>query len=107
PGLLVLAADLDGVDSFAIDGNLGADGSGSADGTELQVTSGIRYRGFVKRVFNAYDPSVNHLIIIEDLPGIAQSFATNTNDDHHQVSGLRANSRLYYLLYAGQNGSYI
>ncbi|HKQ62313.1 MAG TPA: choice-of-anchor D domain-containing protein [Candidatus Polarisedimenticolaceae bacterium] len=108
PGLFVLVADLDGVSSFSISGNLGADGGGNVDGTVLQADSfGTRYRGFVKRVYHAFDPSVNHLIIVADSPTLAHTFPSNTNDDMHEVTGLGGTHRLYYLLYAGQFGGYI
>ena len=108
PGLFVLVADLAGIDSFTVEGDLGADGSGSVDGAILETRLfGANYRGFVKRVFNAYDPSVNHLVILADSPNAHHEFPNDTNSDHHRVSGLAATRRLYYLLYAGQGGSYI
>ncbi len=108
PGLFVLVADIQGLDSFTITGNLGADGGGNLDGAvvESQV-GGVRYRGFVKRVFNAFDPSVNHLIIVDDSPGVTHDFPLDTNDDYHRVSGLTTTRRLYDLLYAGTDGAYI
>ncbi len=108
PGLFVLVADLNNISSFMINGNLGADGSGSADGTVLELThSGITYQGFVKRVYNAGDPSVNHLVIVEKSPTANHSFESNTNNDYHEVFGLTGTSRIYYLLYASDNGGYI
>ncbi|MEQ1833614.1 MAG: choice-of-anchor D domain-containing protein, partial [Candidatus Eisenbacteria bacterium] len=108
PGLFVLGADLDGTSQFTISGNLGADGSGSVDGAVFQATrGGVLYRAFVKRVFNAFDPSVNHMVIVADAPSAAHTFAVNTDDDFHQVSGLAGSRRLYYLLYAGDFGGYI
>jgi subtilisin family serine protease len=107
-GLFVLAADLDGVGSFRIGGGLGADGSGSLDGAELALTHrGIHWRGFVKRVHGVSEPSVNHLIIVADQPGLAHAFPNDTNVDTHEVTGLAGSRRLYYLLYAGANGGYI
>jgi hypothetical protein len=103
-GLWVLAADLDSVEYFTISGNLGADGGGSADGVMLQAGG---FTAFVKRVFNAGDPSVNHMIIIPDNPAAYDSFATYTDDDFHQVNGLVQTTRIYYLLYAGANGAFI
>ena len=108
PGLFVLVADHAGISSFMVQGNLGADGSGNVDGSVLQLASaGVTYRGFVKRVYNAFDPSVNHMVIVADAPTATQAFSTNTNDDFHQVSGLQGTRRLYYLLYAGAGGDYI
>src|SRR6185369_10520343 len=105
PGLFVLAADHGGISSFAIQGNLGADGLGNVDGSVLQVVSaGVTYRGFVKRVYNAGDPSVNHMVIVADAPLATHSFGTDSNDDFHVVTGLQSTRRIYYLLYAGTAG---
>jgi hypothetical protein len=108
PGLFVLAADMEGVNAFEISGELGADGLGNVDGAILEtVLFGTAYQGFVKRVYNAGDPSVNHLIIIAKNPSAKHEFSTNTNDDFHRVFNLSGTRRLYYLLYAGANGFYI
>lgn len=107
-GLFVFVADIQGVNYFEINGNLGADGSGSADGAVLETELyGIHYRGFVKRVFNAGDPSINHLVIVADDPTATHEFSTNTNDDYHRVTQLQNSTRIYYLLYAGSSGYYI
>lgn len=107
-GLFVLAADLDGAGSFRIGGNLGADGSGSVDGAELALTHrGVHWRGFVKRVYGVSEPSVNHLVIVEDRPGLAHTFPNSTDADTHEITGLSGSRRLYYLLYAGSSGGYI
>jgi YVTN family beta-propeller protein len=108
PGLFFLAADMTGVDYFEISGNLGADGGGYADGTVLQLQHyGNSYYGFVKRVYDAGDPSVNHLIIVANNPAADHVFATYTDDDFHRVFNLSPDTRMYYLLYAGSNGYYI
>jgi DNA-binding beta-propeller fold protein YncE len=108
PGLFVLVADLAGVDAFRVEGNLGADGFGNVDGAVLEAPwRGVNYRGFVKRVFNAGDPSVNHLVILADNPEATHRFSSNTNDDFHEVQGLLGSDRIYYLLYARQAGGYI
>jgi subtilisin family serine protease len=107
-GLFVLAADINGINFFEISGDLGADGSGDVDGSILQsVINGRTYYGFVKRVYNAYDPSVNHLIIIPENSAASHQFSTNTNNDYHQVYNLSESDRIYYLLYAGTDGYYI
>lgn len=104
PGLFVMAANLDNIDEFYIYGNLGADGSGNLDGTVL--TSGM-FQGFVKRVYNAGDPSVNHLIITAYDPNVSHWFPNSTDMDDHHINGLSNINRIYYLLYAGSNGFYI
>ena len=104
-GLFVLAADVD-VGEFRIAGGLGADGEGAVSATVLQQTKhGRHYSGFVKRVHGAgSDPSVNHLIIVESNESIGHDYALSTDDDAHRVFGLENSTRLYYLLFASQNG---
>lgn len=107
-GLFVFAADMVGVSNFEIYGNLGADGYGVANGSVLTRTvGGVAYKGFFKGVSGAYDPSVNHLIIVENRPGISQTYSTNTDNDQHSVTGLSGAVRLYYLLFSRQNGGQV
>ena len=55
----------------------------------LNVAAGGRnYTVFVKRVFNASTPSINHLIVIPgDGAGITQTSSTNTIEDEHVITG--------------------
>jgi len=107
-GLWVFAADVNALSYFEISGNLGADGSGSADGTELSVVrDGVTYRGFVKRVYAAGDPSVNHLIIVPDNGSVTHTYTADTDYDTHRVTNLTGVTRLYHVLYAGTTGAYI
>ena len=108
PGLFVFAADIAGLSHFEITGDLGADGSGTTDTTILTTTRGAAtYKGYVKRVYNAGDPSVNHLIIVQDDTALTRTASTDTNNDQHRLSGLAAVTRIYYLLYASAGGGYI
>jgi len=101
PGLFVFAADINNVDLFSIDGNLGADGSGDVSGAVLNVTQGgINYKGFVKRVYNSFDPSINHLIIMKDNGSLVQTIPTGTSFDDHDIEGMTGLDRMYYLLFA-------
>jgi hypothetical protein len=103
----VLAADLDGVSAFGIDGELGANGMGTAIGTGFTFSAlGRPFRAFVKRVYGAPTPSVNHLIIVPDTPGLTYQVSNDTNSDHHSVSGMPG-GRLYYLLFASAAGGYV
>lgn len=107
-GFWVFAADISGLSYFETTGNLGADGSGATDTAVLtQVYGGVTYKGFVKRVYNAGDPSINHIIIVADNGTVTHSASTNTNDDYHRITGLAGATRIYYLLYAGTSGAYI
>ncbi|MEQ8472470.1 MAG: S8 family serine peptidase [Marinoscillum sp.] len=108
PGLFVLSADLQSNEYFEISGSLGADGSGSVDAAVLSLNlSGVEYLGFVKRVYNAGDPSVNHLIIVPNNGEVTSAYDTYSNNDYHSLSGLNGIPRLHYLLFAGQSGAYI
>ncbi len=102
-GLFVLAANLDNISTFSISGDLNGYG-GSVDGAEL--TSG-NYKGFVKRVYNNNSPSVNHLIIVENDPAVSQTYSSSYYSDNHVINSLGNVTRLYYLLYAGNNEYYI
>jgi hypothetical protein len=108
PGLFLFVADVAGVSYFETTGNLGADGDGSTDTAVLTRQRGaVTYKGFVKRVYNAGDPSVNHLIILRDNGAATHTASTDTNDDFHRVSNLSGVTRIYYLLYASSSGGYI
>lgn len=105
-GLFVMVADVNGAAHFAIEGNNGADGGGTADGAVLTtVLNGTEYTGYVKRVFNNSDPSINQLIIIESDASVTHEFATNTNDGHHKIANLANVKRVYYLLFAARTTS--
>lgn len=107
PGLFVLAADLDAVTELLVTGDLGANGAGAADGATLDVVRGDRtYRAFVKRVFGAGDPSVNHMWIVPEPGAATHAFSGNTNSDQHQLRGV-STGRVYYLLYAAAAGAYL
>ena len=108
PGLFVFAADIAGVSHFEISGDLGADGSGTTDTATLTAMRGdATFRGFVKRVFNAGTPSVNHLIIVRAGSPLTRFASLDTNNDQHRVGSLEAVTRIYYLLYASGSGGYI
>ncbi|SHJ41679.1 Serine protease, subtilisin family [Reichenbachiella agariperforans] len=108
PGLFVFAADYSDLETFGINGGLGADGSGSVDGAVLSYRVGSKeYLGFVKRVYSTSDPSVNHLIIVENNGSVYHSFDTYSDSDEHTVYELSGTSRLYYLLFASASGGYV
>jgi|GEM_PF-1207411 len=105
-GLFIFAADLDRATSFTIRGDLGADGYGQVSGSVLTRTHhGLTYKGFFKCVSGTTDPSVNHLIIVEDNPNIKHSYSNSSNLDDHSITGLSGSSRLYYLLFAVGHGT--
>jgi hypothetical protein len=114
-GLFVFAADVNHLDFFEITGDLGADGLGDVESKVFETTRGARrFTGYSKKVFNAFepslgttDPSVNHLIIVESNDQVVQAVLPDSNNDFHQISQLGGVTRLYYLLFATDEGSYV
>jgi hypothetical protein len=107
-GIWVLAANMNGVSTFSITGDNGADGSGLVSATNFNITVGCQtYNVFLKRVYNAGDPSINQMVIIPQSTTAGHTWDTNTNNSLHTISGLSSTTRLYYLLYAGSGGSFI
>ena len=103
--MFVMAADVNGITSFSITGDNGADGSGVANGFTYSVTVGCQsYNVFVKTVSGAFDPSINQIIIVPNGSGASQTFDTYTNNSLHTVTGLAAVTRIYYLLVGGNGG---
>jgi hypothetical protein len=109
PGLFVMAASEISIDSFTITGDNGADGSGSVNGAVLSTAvNGQPYTIFLKRVYNAFDPSVNHIIIVPGSNnGASHFFNFDTNDDFHTVTQLGAVEELYYVLVASAFGGFV
>ena len=109
PGLFVLVSRGINIGTFSIDGNIGADGGGQVDGYNFQTThsSGV-YQTFVKRVWDAGDPSINHMVILKAATAstITQTIPGGTSDDTHIINGLNSQSvsELYYLLSAKADG---
>jgi len=108
PGLFVMATDSMSISTFEITGNLGADGSGNADGTSFGTSvGGQSYLIFAKRVYGTSDPSVNHIVIVPGGSGVSHSFLSDTNNDLHTISGLSSNGEIYYLLVARSSGGFL
>ena len=102
------AADVSGLTSFGITGFLGADGSGTQDLNTFTVTAnGITYNCYLKRIFGAGDPSVNHIFLIPQPTTATQAFGATTDNDDHLLSNLTGVKRIYYMLYAGAAGAAI
>lgn len=111
PGLFVLAAQNTEIDKFKIDGNLGSDGGGEFDTLiyEKEFNSST-YSVFVKRVWDAQDPSVNHIIIVNSgTSSITQVVDETNEDDTHVLTGLATAgvTEIYYLLLALSGGAFL
>lgn len=103
--IFILVADLDGAQSFGTTGKVGSEGNGgTVDGDVITaIAGGARYRGFIKRVYGATEPSVNHLFIVRDDAGDVQhSFSQSANSDEHTLTGLGSVSRVYCLMFGSR-----
>ncbi|MBI3134778.1 MAG: fibronectin type III domain-containing protein, partial [Bacteroidetes bacterium] len=108
PGLFVMGADINAVTLFELTGNNGADGGGLVDSYTFTTSVNCQsYSVFVKRVYNAFDPSINQVIIVPENPSASHTYSTNSDNTLHSLTGIGTNTRIYYLLYAGSSGLYI
>jgi hypothetical protein len=107
PGLFVLAADT-GYEGFHVFGILGNRGLARVDAATLRVPAPAGdFTAFVKRVFGAPVPSVNHLTIVLDAGTETRHTAlTGPEDDRESLTNL-PRTRLYYLLFAARSGGYL
>ncbi|MFY0605454.1 MAG: choice-of-anchor D domain-containing protein, partial [Cyclobacteriaceae bacterium] len=104
--LFIMGAKLDNVSTFYIEGDLGSDGGGLQESYQINRSiNGENYRGFVWQIYNATDPSVNHLVIVKDAGSTA--FASDNGSTagyDHTINSLTGNSEIYFLLYAQTGG---
>ena len=123
PGLFVLCAQGTEINSFNIDGGLGAEDQGTYDNYQYEkeyigLSGSANYLVSVKRVWGwpganepiskATEPSVNHIIITKGTTysGTTQSVGGNTSSDYHMIDNLLADgtSEIYYLLTSMKHG---
>lgn len=106
--LWVMAADVNALTFFQTTGNNGADGSGNLDDVVLTgIACGNSYKGFVKRVYNTTDPSINHLIIVKDNGSASHTYPNDTNNDLHTLNNLGGITRIYHVLFGCSGGAYV
>ncbi|MFN8349942.1 MAG: GEVED domain-containing protein [Flavobacteriales bacterium] len=106
--LFFCSADINGLSTMSITGNNGADGSGTQDTYSFTVSAGgVTYTAFLKRVYNAGDPSINQLFLIPQPNSASQTIGTTTDDSQQNITGLTGVTRVYYMLYAGASGAFI
>jgi hypothetical protein len=106
PGLFVMSAyDVD-ITDFEIDGNIGANGDGQADTYDYTLSySGIDYSVYTKQVWDAGDPSINHIYIVDTIDSnITHNIDTSTDDDLDTISNLTGVTQIHYLLFALSQG---
>lgn len=101
PGFFLMAADLDNVYEFYTSGGLGQDGLGLSTTSAVAATvAGKNFKGFIRKVYGATNPSIFQLIIFEADGSVVQNATTSTNSDYHSVSNLNGVNRIYYLLFS-------
>lgn len=98
PGMFVLVANNINITEFSIVGNTGSDGNG-VDATEIfPVGSGGAYTAFFKTNYDAGDPSINHIIIIDgSSEGINHYYDPTSEGDEHAIVGLAGRTKLLFI----------
>lgn len=109
PGVFMFAADINDtpneVSDFSISGSLGWSTEGNVYASEAVMEhKGEIYKGFFKQVVQGARPSVNHLIIVKESAAVEHTFSYDFGTDDHTVSGLNDEKRIYYVLFAGEDG---
>ena len=88
-------------DEFKIAGDTGADGHGLVDYGELNSRNGFKV--FYHQIYNAGDPSINHLVITNSSnPTFTAS--SYSNNDGFVLSNLDNGATVLYILFAGEQG---
>ena len=98
PGLFVMSAyDVD-INQFYISGGLGAGGIGNTTSVSYVYPG---YIVFWKSVVGSQDPSVHHIIFVDDVfndGNIIHDYSTDTSNDYDSLSGLTGTTKIHYLL---------
>lgn len=106
-GFFAMGAELNGVSTFSITGNLGADGYGAVTAHTFTTTvNGVSYSCYLKRVNDgSYDPAIHQVFIVPTTSGVSHSYSTYTDNNLHTLSGLSSVPYMYYILFAGRTSS--
>ncbi len=106
-GFFAMGAELNGVSTFSITGNLGADGQGAVTAHTFTTTvNGVSYSCYLKRVNDgSYDPAIHQVFIVPTTSGVSHSYSTYTDNNLHTLSGLSSVPYMYYILFAGRTSS--
>ena len=95
PDLFVLIADNIDVNEFTIAGNIGADGDGEVAVETVDLGS---HTMFYKSVYDAGDPSINHIIIVPGTAdGITHLYDPDSDDDNDCIQGITGRKTVYYM----------
>jgi len=106
PGMFVLAANNINITQFSITGDIGSDGEG-VDAADIYPISagGSTYTAYFKTNYNAGDPSINHIIIVDgDGDGIDQFYDPTSRGDEHCITGLEGKTKLFFLCLGKADG---
>lgn len=104
PGFFVFSAENIDIYEFRVFGNLGADGSGNVDSYSFtKFYNGVTYSAYIKRVYDAWDPSVNHIIITDTTIG-THSISSNTDDDFDSLANIKSASKLNFIVLSQPDG---
>ncbi|WP_193211579.1 PQQ-binding-like beta-propeller repeat protein [Luteolibacter marinus] len=107
-GLFIFSAELRGISNFTVSGFLKSFRDGPVSTGEFTVDSeGTRYLAYVKQVHGNNIPTVNHLILLPDMPGISRSASDNPASDNHQIGGLPASTPIHQLVFSQPSGGYL
>jgi hypothetical protein len=106
-GFFAMGAELNGVSTFSITGNLGADGYGAVTAHTFTTTvNGVSYSCYLKRVNDgSYDAAIHQVFIVPTTSGVSHSYSTYTDNNLHTLSGLSSVPYMYYILFAGRTSS--
>jgi hypothetical protein len=96
------------LDWFEINGDIGSDGNGEADLLDYTLSlTGANgdYSVYCKRVWDAGDPSINHIFIVNTIDeNITHEADLNTDDDYDRISNLSGVTEIHYLLFGLADG---
>jgi hypothetical protein len=101
PGLFVMVAKDITITDFEINGNIGSDGDGNADLFDYTLSlSGSNFSIYCKRVWDAGDPSINHIYIVNTIDeNITHEADLSTDDDYDKIFNLTNVTQVHYLLF--------
>lgn len=101
-GYFILVAEMDSVTSFYIEGNTGADGSGTIDSFRGNIdVDGTDYLVVTKQINEGdWDPTINHIFIMETPDSLTHLYNDDTNDDYDEIQIGEEVELLHYLLVA-------
>ena len=96
PGLVVFAADLNGVSWVEVAGTI-AYGSSRQTSDFTLNRDGRSWSCFAAKTVD-YWHTINHLVMVDQF-GLTHSTGTSASDEIHRISGLSGTRRIYHLLF--------